>query len=219
MDARLCRSHAKLATVRIVKYRKLRDRSAARLSSSEILFEFMKDHRPPKDTTVRARSYGECWPSKREGDKGRKGEIVIKFRDMRAPTRGRRPKGFRARVGYTRLSCRDGCSIMSTCSTCQPLRLNRSPDYPMTHNARPARTEPTSRTDHHLLLHLLLLFATATPLGSPSSLPLAPVSCRYAAPRSYCGPLSNSRHVKAIPGIPLIVMQSRPAGGANRTGS
>ena len=36
----------------------------------------------------------------------------------------------------TRLSYRDGCSIMSTCSTCRPLQLNRSPDYPMTHNAR-----------------------------------------------------------------------------------
>lgn len=37
----------------------------------------------------------------------------------------------------TRLSYRDGCSIMSTCSTCRPLQLNRSPDYPMTHNAHP----------------------------------------------------------------------------------
>lgn len=71
------------------------------------------------------------------------------FRDMYAPTWGRRwdlSVGFYERVGYTRLSCRDGCSIMSTCSTCQPLRLNRSPDYPMTHNARPALSKPSGRT-------------------------------------------------------------------------
>lgn len=28
---------------------------------------------------------------------------------------------------------------MSTCSTCRPFQLNRSPDYPMTHNARRLR--------------------------------------------------------------------------------
>jgi len=56
-------------------------------------------------------------------------------------------RGFYERVGYTRLSCRDGCSIMSTCSTCQPLRLNRSPDYPMTHNAWPALSKPSGCTD------------------------------------------------------------------------
>jgi len=137
------------------------------------------------------------------------------FRDICAPMWGRGgldPGGFYERVGYTRLSCRDGCSIMSTCSTCQPLRLNRSPDYPMTHNARPARSpNPPSRTDRpNPLLSLL------RPLGFLLLLPSA--SCRYA-PRSYCGSLSNSRHVKAIPGIPLIVMQSRPADSANRTGS
>lgn len=160
------------------------------------------------------------------GARGSKGSGYNRhqFRDTRAPaTRGwqpgrRDPEGFHARVGYTRLSRRDGCSIMSTCSTCQPLRLNRSPDYPMTHNARPARSKPSSRTGRPL--PPTSSPPAATPLSvSLSYLPVAPVSCRYAAPRSYCGPLSNSRHVKAIPGIPLIVMQSRPAGGANRTGS
>ncbi|KAF7396697.1 hypothetical protein V1477_010035 [Vespula maculifrons] len=33
---------------------------------------------------------------------------------------------------------------MSTCSTCQPLQLNRSPDYPMTHNAHPHSPPPPS---------------------------------------------------------------------------
>ena len=54
----------------------------------------------------------------------------------------------------TRLSYRDGCSIMSTCSTCRPLQLNRSPDYPMTHNARyPPRLYARSYTYTRTYVH------------------------------------------------------------------
>jgi len=122
------------------RIRKLRDRSV-RLSSSEILFEFMKDHQ----LEGRKGLGREC--RYRERGVGNRRQ----FRDMYAPAWGRQrdlSRGFYDRVGYTRLSCRDGCSIMSTCSTCQPLRLNRSPDYPMTHNARPALSKPSDRTDY-----------------------------------------------------------------------
>lgn len=57
-----------------------------------------------------------------------------RFRDMHALAGTSRAPSLNAR--YARLSYRDGCSIMSTCSTCRPFQLNRSPDYPMTHNAR-----------------------------------------------------------------------------------
>lgn len=141
----------------------------------------------------------------------------------------------------TRLSYRDGCSIMSTCSTCRPLQLNRSPDYPMTHNARlcwPLRLYVKSYTRIQACKHNAD-WGTRAPSCSPllpdrpHSLPplcsycLSPATttivvaermqvCSFA---DYCGPLSNSRHVKAILGILLIVMQSRLPASANRTGS
>lgn len=39
---------------------------------------------------------------------------------------------------------------MSTYSTCQPLRLNRSPDYPMTRNARSALNPLVAPTTYPL---------------------------------------------------------------------
>lgn len=59
------------------------------------------------------------------------------------------------------------------------------------------------------------------PVRSLRSLPhpFAQTPVQVCCSADYCGPLSNSRHVKAIPGTLLIVMQSRLPDGANRTGS
>ncbi|KAL0111955.1 hypothetical protein PUN28_013284 [Cardiocondyla obscurior] len=58
---------------------------------------------------------------------------------------------------------------MSTCSTCQPLRLNRSPDYPMTHNARPALSKPSAAA-----LRPTAPIPPPPPPGHPPLVPLPP---------------------------------------------
>ena len=108
---------------------------------------------------------------------------------------------------------------MSTCSTCRPFQLNRSPDYPMTHNARRLRC-PTR-------IHALGEVARAPLIlvrPSPSALLCASFHHAIVVDRlpgmqpfaDHCGPPNNSRHVKAIPGILLIVMQSRYAAGQRK---
>lgn len=129
----------------------------------------------------------------------------------------------------TRLSYRDGCSIMSTCSTCRPLQLNRSPDYPMTHNAHPAllhyvhaeraHTRPTSHVDPTHAVASVPPLAQLLPARTLSPGADRAAGVQVCSSADYCDPPSNSGHVKAIPGILLIVMQSRPAANANRTGS
>lgn len=124
------------------KYHEPRDRSA-RLSSREILFEFMKDRQLRGRHNASRSGPGECC-SARTRVRRIVGLAICALR--REDGIGIREGS--TRVGYTRLSCRDGCSIMSTCSTCQPLRLNRSLDYPMTHNADPPMPcrRPTTAT-------------------------------------------------------------------------
>lgn len=82
----------------------------------------------------------------------------------------------------------------------------------------PARAAPRRHTYTHL---------GHTSSSSSFSSPCAVLCASFHPPPSswnleqvcsladYCGPLSNSRHVKAIPGILLIVMQSRPRGKPN----
>ncbi|KAI4479945.1 hypothetical protein M0804_010684 [Polistes exclamans] len=110
---------------------------------------------------------------------------------------------------------------MSTCPTCQPLQLNRSPDYPMTHNAHPHSPPPPVPPPPppsslvllppvHPLPPLTHSLTHSPPPGLPSAISSRPLNawlqvCSFA---DYCSPCSNSGHVKAIPGIPFIVMQS-----------
>lgn len=82
----------------------------------------------------------------------------------------------------------------------------------------PARAAPRRHTYTHL---------GHTSSSSSFSSPCAVLCASFHPPPSswnleqvcsladYCGPFSNSRHVKAIPGILLIVMQSRPRGKPN----
>lgn len=108
---------------------------------------------------------------------------------------------------------------MSTCSTCRPFQLNRSPDYPMTHNARRLRCPTRIHALGEVARAPLILVRPSPSTLLCASFHHAIVVARLPGMRPFadhCGPPNNSRHVKAIPGILLIVMQSRYAAGQRK---